>query len=124
MKAMVEHAQNRRLLVDSDSDKEPAKPCPNPTAQTKPTDVLQEDPQLQSKKPRTESWEQSVGKLSSKAQLAGLVARRMQKPDPALQNRMETQGTAANTTSLPAAAATSSLDLLGAYSHSEESTSN
>ncbi|XP_068030137.1 splicing factor YJU2 isoform X4 [Anomalospiza imberbis] len=121
MKAMLEQAQNRRLLVDSDSDEEPAKPRPNPTkTQTKPTDILQEGPQPQSKKPRTESWERSVGKLSTKAQLAGLVARRKQKPDPALDNGMETRGTTANT----AAAATSSLGLLGAYSDSEDSASD
>ncbi|XP_068030133.1 splicing factor YJU2 isoform X1 [Anomalospiza imberbis] len=127
MKAMLEQAQNRRLLVDSDSDEEPAKPRPNPTkTQTKPTDILQEGPQPQSKKPRTESWERSVGKLSTKAQLAGLVARRKQKPDPALDNGMETRGTTANTGSLPAAAAaaTSSLGLLGAYSDSEDSASD
>lgn len=118
MKAMLEQAQNCRLLVDSDSDEEPAKRCPNPRTQTKPTDILQEDPQ--SKRPRMESWERSVGKLSTKAQLARLVARRKQKPDPALDKGMETRGTTATTGSLPAAAAaTSSLGLLGAYSDSD-----
>ncbi|XP_064252520.1 splicing factor YJU2 isoform X3 [Passer domesticus] len=120
MKAMLEQAQNRRLLVDSDSDEEAAKARPNATAQAKPTDILQEDPQPQSKKPRTESWERSVGKLSTRAQLAGLVAPRKQKPDPALENRMETPGSTAST----AAAATSSLGLLGAYSDSEGSASD
>ncbi|XP_064252521.1 splicing factor YJU2 isoform X4 [Passer domesticus] len=119
MKAMLEQAQNRRLLVDSDSDEEAAKARPNATAQAKPTDILQEDPQPQSKKPRTESWERSVGKLSTRAQLAGLVAPRKQKPDPALENRMETPGSTAST-----AAATSSLGLLGAYSDSEGSASD
>ncbi|XP_023798687.1 coiled-coil domain-containing protein 94 [Cyanistes caeruleus] len=119
MKAMLEQAQNRRLLVDSDSDEEPAKPRANPTAQTKPTDILQEDPQ--SKRPRTESWERSVGKLSTKAQLAGLVARRRQKPEPGPDNGVET---APSTGSLPAAAATSSLGLLGAYEDSEDSASD
>uniref|UniRef100_A0A8C5TT48 Splicing factor YJU2 n=23 Tax=Passeriformes TaxID=9126 RepID=A0A8C5TT48_9PASS len=38
MKAMLEQAQNRRLLEDSDSDEEPTKPM----ARTKPTDILQE----------------------------------------------------------------------------------
>ncbi|NXR68225.1 YJU2 factor, partial [Rhadina sibilatrix] len=124
MKAMLEQAQNRRLLVDSDSDEELAKPRPNSTAQTKPTDLLQEDPQPQSKKPRMESWERSAGKLSTKAQLAGLVVRRKQKPDPALEKGSETRGTVANTSSLPAAAATSSLGLLGAYTDSEDSASD
>ncbi|NXR88747.1 YJU2 factor, partial [Hypocryptadius cinnamomeus] len=126
MKAMLEQAQNRRLLVDSDSDEEPTKRCPNPRAQTKPTAILQEDPQ--SKRPRMESWERSGGKLSTKAQLAGLVARRKQKPDPVLDKGMETPGTTATTGSLPAAAAaaaaTSSLKLLGAYEDSEDSASD
>ncbi|NXO41736.1 YJU2 factor, partial [Locustella ochotensis] len=119
MKAMLEQAQNRRLLVDSESDEEQAKPRLNPTAQVKPTDNLQEGPQPQSKKPRTESWEYSVGKLNIKAQLARLVTHRKQKLDPALENGMETRGTM--TSSLPAAAAMSSLGLLGAYSDSEDS---
>lgn len=34
--------QNRRLLVDSDSDEEAAKPSTKPRAKTKPTDILQE----------------------------------------------------------------------------------
>lgn len=42
IKAMLEQAQNRRLLVDSDSDEEPAKPHVKPEAKTKPTDILQE----------------------------------------------------------------------------------
>ncbi|NXQ24583.1 YJU2 factor, partial [Alaudala cheleensis] len=124
IKVMLEQAQNRRLLVDSDSDKEPGKPRLNPTAQTKPRDILQEEPQPQSKKLRTESWERSLGKLSTKAQLAGLVAHRKQKLDPALEKGMETRGTIANTSSLPAAATTSSLGLLGAYSDSEDSASD
>ncbi|XP_063249154.1 splicing factor YJU2-like [Prinia subflava] len=125
MKAMLEQAQHRRLLLDSDS--EPAKPRPGASAPTKPTDILQEDPQPQSKRPRTASWERSVGKLSTRAQLAGLVARRRQQPDPALENGPGTGGTAASTGSLPAAAAaaaTSSLGLLGAYSDSEGSASH
>lgn len=39
---MLEQAQNRRLLVDSDSDEEPAKSRTKPVAKTKPTDILQE----------------------------------------------------------------------------------
>ncbi|NWT76472.1 YJU2 factor, partial [Prunella himalayana] len=123
MKALLEQAQNRRLLVDSDPDEEAAKRCLNPTAQTKPMDILQEHPQ--SKRLRMESWGHSVGKLSTKAQLAGLVARRKQKPEPALDKGMETRGTTASTSSLPAgAAAMSSLGLLGAYSDSEDTASD
>ncbi|XP_032926269.1 splicing factor YJU2-like [Catharus ustulatus] len=123
MKAMLEQAQKRQLLEDSDSEEKPTKPRPNPVAQTKPTAILQEDPQPQNKKLRMESWEWSMGKLSTKAQLAGLVACRKQKPDTALDNRMETGGTTASAGSLPAAAATSSLALLGAYSDSKDSAS-
>ncbi|NWV84486.1 YJU2 factor, partial [Dasyornis broadbenti] len=116
MKAMLEQAQKCRLLADSDSNEEPAKPRPNARAQTKPTGILQEDTQPQSKKPRMESWGHSVGKLSTKTQLAGLVALKKQKPDPVPGNRMETRGTMASSSSLPAAVtATSSLGLLGAY---------
>lgn len=39
---MLEEAQNRRLLVDSDSDEEPAKSRTKPVAEVKPTDILQE----------------------------------------------------------------------------------
>ncbi|NXT71513.1 YJU2 factor, partial [Chaetops frenatus] len=125
-KAMLEQAQNRRLLGDSDCGEEPAKSRPSPTAQPKAPDILQEDAQPQGKKPRTASWERSVGKLSTKARLAGLVARRKQKADPALSDGMETPGTMANTGWLPAAAAAaaSSLGLLRAYSDSEDSTSD
>ncbi|XP_064493286.1 splicing factor YJU2 [Pseudopipra pipra] len=118
MKSMLEQAQNRRLLVDSDSDEEAAKPRPKP-AGTNPTDILQEDPQPQSKKLRTESWERSVGKLNSKAQLAGLVSLRKQKVDPALENGMKSQGTGSIPT--PTSTSTSSLSLLGAYEDSEDS---
>ncbi|XP_041328475.1 splicing factor YJU2-like [Pyrgilauda ruficollis] len=119
VKAMLQQAQDRRLLVDSDSDEEPAERRPNPAAQRKPAAVLREGPR--GKRPRTESWERSAGKLSSRARLAGLVARRKQKPRPALDNGMETPGTTATTGSLPAAAAVSSLGLLGAYEDSEDS---
>lgn len=50
-RAMLEQAQNRRLLVDSDSDEEPAKSRPNPAAQTKPTDILQEVSEAQPPQP-------------------------------------------------------------------------
>uniref|UniRef100_A0A8B9ML86 Splicing factor YJU2 n=1 Tax=Accipiter nisus TaxID=211598 RepID=A0A8B9ML86_9AVES len=115
MKAMLEQAQNRRLLVDSDSDEEPAKSRTKPAAKIKPTDILQEvsggrglclpskarDPQPQSKKLKTESWERSVGKLNTKSQLAGLVTVKKQKPNPALANGTENQGTTANTGNCP-----------------------
>uniref|UniRef100_A0A8B9I7M3 YJU2 splicing factor homolog n=1 Tax=Anser brachyrhynchus TaxID=132585 RepID=A0A8B9I7M3_9AVES len=125
MKAMLEEVQNRRLLVDSDSDEEAAKPSAKPVAKTKPTDILQEDPQPQSKKLKTESWERSVGKLNSKSQLAGLVTVRKQKPSASLANRTENRSTTASAGSFPPATGTtstsSSLGLLGAYSDSEDS---
>ncbi|XP_032059536.1 splicing factor YJU2 isoform X1 [Aythya fuligula] len=122
MKAMLEEVQNRRLLVDSDSDEEAAKPSTKPRAKTKPTDILQEDPQPQIKKQKTESWERSVGKLSSRTQLAGLVAVRKQKPPSTPTNSTESHGAA----SIPPATGTSSssLGLLGAYSDSEDGASD
>lgn len=47
-RAMLEEVQNRRLLVDSDSDEEAAKPSAKPVAKTKPTDILQEVSRRQS----------------------------------------------------------------------------
>ncbi|XP_057274749.1 splicing factor YJU2 [Pezoporus wallicus] len=119
IREMLEQAQNRRLLVDSDSDEEPVKPHVKPEARMNPTDILQEDPQPQSKKLKTESWERSVGKLNTKSQLAGLVTVRKQKPSPALANGTGSQETTASTGSAPPTA--SSLSLLGMYSDSEDS---
>ncbi|XP_009899352.1 splicing factor YJU2 [Dryobates pubescens] len=127
LRAMLEQAQNRRLLVDSDSDEEPARSHLRPVGKTKPTDILQEEPQPQSKKLKTESWERSVGKLSSKAQLAGLVAVKRPKPGPALPNGTGKQSTTASTGSFPTgttSTSSSSLGLLGAYSDSEDSSSD
>ncbi|XP_052558696.1 splicing factor YJU2 [Tympanuchus pallidicinctus] len=120
MKAMLEQAQNRRLLPDSDSDEEPAKPGTQPALKAKPTDVLQEDPQPQSKKLKTESWERSVGKWNSKSQLAALVTARKQKLSATHVNGAENRGTTTSTGSLPSSVSTSSsLSLLGAYTDSE-----
>lgn len=41
-RAMLEEAENRRLLQDSDSDEEPARVSPHPAAKLKATDFLQE----------------------------------------------------------------------------------
>ncbi|XP_042749790.1 splicing factor YJU2 [Lagopus leucura] len=120
MKAMLEQAQNRRLLPDSDSDEEPAKPGTQAVLKAKPTDVLQEDPQPQSKKLKTESWERSVGKWNSKSQLAALVTARKQKLSATHVNGAENRGTTTSTGSLPSSVSTSSsLSLLGAYTDSE-----
>ncbi|XP_042692819.1 splicing factor YJU2 [Centrocercus urophasianus] len=120
MKAMLEQAQNRRLLPDSDSDEEPAKPGTQPALKAKPTDVLQEDPQPQSKKLKTESWERSVGKWNSKSQLAALVTARKQKLSATHVNGTENRGTTTSTGSLPSSVSSaSSLSLLGAYTDSE-----
>lgn len=120
MKAMLEQAQNRRLLSDSDSDEEPAKPGTKPAVKSRPTDVLQEDPQPQSKKLKTESWERSVGKWNSKTQLAALVTARKQKLSDPQVNGAENRGTTTSTGSLPSTVSTtSSLSLLGAYTDSE-----
>lgn len=120
MKAMLEQAQNRRLLPDSDSDEEPSKPRSEPAVKARPTDILQEDPQPQSKKLKTESWERSVGKWNSKSQLAALVTARKQKLSATQVNGAEKCGTATGTGSLPSTVSTtSSLSLLGAYTDSE-----
>lgn len=120
MKAMLEQAQNRRLLPDSDSDEEPSKPRSEPAVKARPTDILQEDPQPQSKKLKTESWERSVGKWNSKSQLAALVTARKQKLSTTQVNGAEKRGTATGTGSLPSTVSTtSSLSLLGAYTDSE-----
>ncbi|XP_010226663.1 PREDICTED: coiled-coil domain-containing protein 94 [Tinamus guttatus] len=120
MKAMLEQAQSRRLLLDADAAQEPV----TVHAKTKPTVILQEEPQPQAKKPKTESWERSVGGLSSKAQLAGLVTVKKPKPGATVANGTGTQGATASTGSCPPApGATSSLGLLGTYSDSEDSAS-
>uniref|UniRef100_A0ACB8E995 Protein CWC16 n=1 Tax=Sphaerodactylus townsendi TaxID=933632 RepID=A0ACB8E995_9SAUR len=74
MKATLEEAQAMRLLEDSDSDEEPAHPTAKLLPKAKPIDFLQEDSELQAKKLKVESWEWSIGKLSSRALLLGLVA--------------------------------------------------
>uniref|UniRef100_A0A8C4U0F7 Splicing factor YJU2 n=10 Tax=Neoaves TaxID=3078114 RepID=A0A8C4U0F7_FALTI len=58
MKAMLEQAQNRRLLVDSDSDEEPTKSRAKPVAKVKPTDILQEArfPQQRAPRPPSACW--------------------------------------------------------------------
>ncbi|KAM3852501.1 splicing factor YJU2 isoform 2-T2 [Vipera latastei] len=73
MKSMLEQAQSRKMLEDSDSEEDPAPARPKQLAKGKPTDILQVDSEPQAKKPKLESWERSVGKLSVKTQLSGLV---------------------------------------------------
>uniref|UniRef100_A0A8D0L7X0 Splicing factor YJU2 n=1 Tax=Sphenodon punctatus TaxID=8508 RepID=A0A8D0L7X0_SPHPU len=138
MKAMLEQAQNRRFLEDSESDEEPAQAPPRPLVQTKPTDILQEDSEPQNKRPKTESWDRSVGKLNGKSQLAGMVT--VKKPNPQSdvadgtknQEAVPRAGAGGQSTkeckpSGPqplASTAVSSLSLLGAYSDSEDSKSD
>ncbi|XP_006135664.1 splicing factor YJU2 [Pelodiscus sinensis] len=136
MKAMLEQAQSRRFLEDSDSDEEADKVPSRSVPKMKPTDILQEDMEPQSKKLKTESWEKSVGKLNSKSQLAGLVTVKKQTPSSAAANGVEKQTTSLSSdagsrsssfpagSQPPAAAQGSSLSLLGAYSDSDDSTSD
>ncbi|KAM8795039.1 splicing factor YJU2 [Eudromia elegans] len=125
MKEMLEQVQNRRLLLDSSTNQEPLKVHTKPMAKMKPTDILQEEPQPQPKKPKTESWERSVGTLSSKAQLAGLVTVKKPKLGATLASRTEKEGAVASAGSCPpATGTTSSLGLLGMYSDSEDSASD
>ncbi|XP_061438899.1 splicing factor YJU2-like, partial [Rhineura floridana] len=135
-KAMLEQAQSRKLLQDSDSDEDS---LPGPTksfAKAKPTDILREDSETQAKKMKVESWERSVGKLSNKAKLSGLVMAK-RKPNLSLANGADSwnmppgpgAGSADKTsvdTSLASRskAGASSLSLLGAYSDSEDSKSD
>uniref|UniRef100_A0A8C8RZ12 Splicing factor YJU2 n=1 Tax=Pelusios castaneus TaxID=367368 RepID=A0A8C8RZ12_9SAUR len=136
MKAMLEQAQSRQFLEDSDSDEESAHVPSRSVPKMKPTDILQEDAEPERKKLKTESWERSVGKLNSKSQLAGLVTMKKQTLGSTTANSVRKQtalqstGAGSRSTSLPAvsqsiaAAQGSSLSLLGAYSDSEDSTSD
>ncbi|XP_074834437.1 splicing factor YJU2 [Carettochelys insculpta] len=136
MKAMLEQAQSRRFLEDSDSDEEAAQEPSRSVLKMKPTDILQEDAEPQRKKLKPESWEKSVGKLNSKCQLAGLVTVKKQTPGctaangEGKQNTLQSSDAGCRSSSLPAvtqsqaAAQGSSLSLLGAYSDSEDSTSD
>ncbi|XP_066492453.1 splicing factor YJU2 [Tiliqua scincoides] len=137
MKAMLEQAQSRRLLEDSSSDEEPA--TEKSFTKTRPTDILQEDSEPQAKKSKVESWERSVGKLSNKVKLSGLVAAK-RKPHSTVANGVGNQnvplgpGTGSWSTgniagdsplsSESKAGTSSSLSLLGAYSDSEDSKSD
>ncbi|XP_015285252.1 PREDICTED: coiled-coil domain-containing protein 94 [Gekko japonicus] len=134
MKAMLEQAQARRLLEDSDSDEDPAQAPAKTLTKAKPTDILQEDPEPQAKKLKVECWERSIGKLSTKATLSGLVATK-RKLEHSSTNGTRAQngpvGSAAGSQSTEASSASgsrtlgsSSLSLLGAYSDSEDSQSD
>ncbi|KAM9112271.1 splicing factor YJU2 isoform 2-T2 [Pangshura tecta] len=93
MKAMLEQAQSRRFLEDSDSDEEAAQVPSRSVLKAKPTDILQEATEPQSKKLKIESWERSVGKLNSKSQLAGLVTVKKQTPGSTTANGVGKQAT-------------------------------
>lgn len=149
MKSMLESAQVKRILDDSDSDEDLQKPqCKKKTpVPSKPTDILNENPDHQNDKPKRESWERSVGKLSGNLQFSGLVVKKapcpkansttlkkgiiIQKDGPTSFGAAEQNAvTLAVSEALPAqcgptpAASSSSLSLLGAYSDSEESQSD
>ncbi|XP_054837571.1 splicing factor YJU2 [Eublepharis macularius] len=136
MKAMLEQAQGRRLLEDSDSDEESAEAPAKPFLKAKPTDILQEDSEPQAKKQKVESWERSIGKLSGKDVLSGLVVTK-KKPNcsPAngagAQNVLGGSGVGSQSTEAGDSSRSSgsrmlgsSLSLLGAYSDSEDSKSD
>ncbi|XP_032086420.1 splicing factor YJU2 [Thamnophis elegans] len=136
MKSMLEQAQSRRLLEDSDSGEDLPPARPKPLAKGKPTDILKQDSEPQAKKPKLESWERSVGKLSVKTQLSGLVTAK-KKPisrpanGPGRQEAASKPG-GGEQHSLGASTATMhssntgvfSLGLLGAYSDSDDSKSD
>ncbi|XP_026576148.1 YJU2 splicing factor homolog [Pseudonaja textilis] len=136
MKSMLEQAQSRRLLEDSDSEEELPPVRPKPPAKGKPTDILQQDSEPQAKKSKLESWERSVGKLSVKTQLSGLVTAK-KKPISGMANGSGSQeatseprgggqhSLGASTATLPSSnTGITSLGLLGAYSDSDDSKSD
>ncbi|XP_061457350.1 splicing factor YJU2 [Rhineura floridana] len=131
-KAMLDQAQSRKLLQDSDSDEDSPPGPAKSFAKAKPTDILREDSEPQAKKMKVESWERSIGKLSNKAKLSGLVTAK-RKPDLSVANGMDSWNMppgpgagSADKTSLASGskAGASSLSLLGAYSDSEDSKSD
>ncbi|XP_042198651.1 splicing factor YJU2 isoform X2 [Callorhinchus milii] len=135
-KSMLEIAQQKRILDDSDSDEEVPKPVHNQKVRStlKPTDILSEKPDHQNKKLKPESWERSVGTLSGKTRLSGLVVKKPSgmKVNPGKETGKQegcaTSNGAGDRNSAPgpperhsSASGSSSLSLLGAYSDSEES---
>ncbi|KAG8147275.1 putative Coiled-coil domain-containing protein [Naja naja] len=136
MKSMLEQAQSRRLLEDSDSEEDLPPVHSKPFAKGKPTDILQQDSEPRAKKSKLESWERSVGKLSVKTQLSGLVTAK-KKPISGMANGSGSQeatsesggreqhGLGASTANLPNSnTGITSLGLLGAYSDSDDSKSD
>ncbi|XP_069784913.1 splicing factor YJU2 isoform X2 [Narcine bancroftii] len=140
MKSMLESAQTKRILEDSDSDEDLHKPhCKHkPRMPGKPTDILNENPDHQDKKLKQESWERSVGKLSGKINFSGLVVKKKQclKADSTkvgkgmnIPNVCPKSFEQQNSVTLPSsealpvqgvqATSNSSLSLLGAYSDSD-----
>ncbi|KAL8184129.1 UNVERIFIED_CONTAM: hypothetical protein K2H54_007272 [Gekko kuhli] len=83
MRAMLEEARARRLLKDSD-DEDPAQAHAKALTKAKPPDtVLQEDSaESQAKKRKVGCWGRSIGKMTSKAALSGLVVARQRKLHP------------------------------------------
>lgn len=73
IKAMLDQANQNRRIVDSESDEEEIESPPRVSFKMKPTDILNEGSEPPIKRSKEESWEKSVGKLSTKSQLAGLV---------------------------------------------------
>ncbi|XP_043927999.1 splicing factor YJU2 [Protopterus annectens] len=139
MKAMLDQANHSRRIVDSESDEEETKPHPRAVVKSRPTDILDEVSEVQIKKPKMESWEKSVGKLSTKSQLTGLVVmkkcpEKQQSGSEAQNNgtssqnmdvfRSNSAGSKAQPVLMPSSSVASSLSQLGAYSDSESSSSD
>ncbi|XP_020374775.2 splicing factor YJU2 isoform X2 [Rhincodon typus] len=151
MKTMLESAQVKRILDDSDSDEELPKPRKlNSQVPQRPTDILNENTDRQSKKLKAESWERSVGKFSGNLHLSGLVVKKPQMKQADLSSPRKggtfqkdcltsngssnhysvvSPASAVQTESCPqveqaSTACNSSLSLLGAYSDSEGSNSD
>nr|XP_033812185.1 splicing factor YJU2 isoform X2 [Geotrypetes seraphini] len=133
-------AQKKKIIEDSDSDEEPTHTPSMPTAKANPTDILSEP---QNKKLKTESWERSMGKFSSKSQMASLITLKKQHSSlngkkvaaPSQSSGIQRllypstphwyfPSPASLCSSKSSGSGTSSLSLLGAYSDSENSQSD
>ncbi|NP_001087648.1 YJU2 splicing factor homolog L homeolog [Xenopus laevis] len=76
LRSMMEAANRKRLLEDSDSDEEGSQVKPKHTQKTKATDILVKNDNFQNKKQRGEELESSSVKVNSRQLLSGLVVRK------------------------------------------------
>ncbi|KAK2864085.1 hypothetical protein Q7C36_003239 [Tachysurus vachellii] len=141
-KEMLERALVKRLRdSDSDSDQEPENVKEQQKRHTSeiPTDILTTDKEMDTKgatlsgvkRQKVESWEKSVGGLGGRSALGSLVVRKkpgatVTAPQPAAGAQTDVNLANATTSSsqTPTVQNGSSLNLLGAYSDSDDSNSD